>query len=75
MPILLDANHTQEISKIIRNYKIGLTNKNSKNILFKNSKLFIEKKFDYKNLKKNYSKVLSKKFSTNLAYNKLINFT
>lgn len=74
LPILLDADHTQEISKIIRNYKIGLTNKNSKNILLYNSKKFIEKKFKYKDLKKNYSKVLRIKFSTNLAFKKLLNF-
>ena len=74
LPILLDACHTQEISKIIGNYKIGLTNKNSKNILLYNSKKFIEKKFKYKDLKKNYSKVLRMKFSTNLAFKKLLNF-
>ena len=48
LPILLDADYTQEISKIIRNYKIGLTNKNSKNILFYNSKKFIEKNLNIK---------------------------
>ena len=74
LPVLLDACHTQEISKIIGNYKIGLTNKNSKNILVYNSKKFIEKKFKYKELKKNYSKVLKMKFSTNLAFKKLLNF-
>ena len=74
LPVLLDASHSQEISKIIKNYKIGLTNKNYKNILFYNSKIFIEKKFKYENLKKNYSRALMKKFSTDLAFKKLLNF-
>jgi O26-antigen biosynthesis N-acetyl-L-fucosamine transferase len=74
LPILLDASYSQEISKIINNFKIGLTNKNSKNNLFHNSKLFIENKFNFKNMKKNYSEVMKKKFSTKIAYKKISNF-
>lgn len=74
LPILLDANYLQEISKIINTYKIGLTNKDSKNILYKNAKTFIEKKFNSRILKKNYNKVLKEKFSTDLAYEKILKF-
>lgn len=74
LPILLDASYSQEISKIVSKFKIGLTNKRSNNDLFYNSKLFIENKFNFNSLRKNYSEVLEKKFSTDLAFKKISNF-
>ena len=72
LPILLDAKYSQEISKIVRNYNIGYTNKNIKNNLFNNAKFIIQKKkINYKNLKKRYNILLREKFSTDIAYKKL----
>ena len=72
IPILLDAKHDQEISKMIRNYKLGLTNVGSKNLLYINSIKFINNKTNHKKLKKNYDKILSEKFSTKIAAKQLL---
>ena len=71
IPILLDVKYDQEISKIVKKYKIGFSNNSIENKLTANAELFIKKKMDYKNLKKKYEKVLKEKFSTNIAYKKI----
>lgn len=71
LPILLDANYKQEVSKIIKHYNIGLTNRNINNDLFKNAKILIEKKINHQEIKKNYKLLLREKFSTKIAYKKI----
>ncbi|MDC0927349.1 hypothetical protein OAQ38_03795, partial [Candidatus Pelagibacter ubique] len=68
---LLDANYKQEVSKIIKHYNIGLTNRNINNDLFKNAKILIEKKINHQEIKKNYKLLLREKFSTKIAYKKI----
>lgn len=72
LPILLDANSSQEISQIIKNNKIGLTNKKNENNLFFNAKKFINNNGKLKSINQNYNLILNKMFSTDFAYKQLI---
>ena len=72
IPVLLDADFEQEISKIINKYNLGLANTNNKNLLYTNSIKFIKDNINYSELRKNYQRLLTDKFSTQIAFKKLI---
>ena len=70
--ILSDTAYGQDISKIINNYKVGLTNNKSNTNLLSNAIKLSKQKINYRILRKKYNRLLKEKFSTEIAYKKLI---
>ena len=70
--ILSDTAYGQDISKIINNYKVGLTNNKSNTNLLTNAIMLSKQKINYRILRKKYNRLLKEKFSTEIAYKKLI---
>ena len=74
LPILADVNPSQEISKMIKNNKLGLiSNANCENDLAKKMEKFIRNDFSIRNLNLRYDNIYKKMFLTSLAYTKIKN--
>jgi hypothetical protein len=67
LPILCGANMNQEISKIVKKYKLGKIGNNYNNLLI-NAVKFIKENINYLELSKNYNKCYKKKFTTEIAF-------
>jgi len=66
LPILCDSDSSQEISKIIKKFKLGKVNSSDSNLI-DNAIHFIKNEINYKILKENYNKCYNSNFSTKKA--------
>jgi hypothetical protein len=72
LPILCLASINQEISKIVKEYKLGKIANNYNKLLI-NAEKFIIENINYLELNKNYEKCYKKKFTTEIAFKKINN--
>lgn len=67
LPILCNADINQEISKVIKKYKLGKICNNYNSLLLNATKI-INENIDYHKLKKNYMTCYKKRFTTQIAF-------